>query len=150
MAAMAAAALAMGLGAASHAGAATVLITADHLATTSYKVNLGGTVDGNAFSQHNVYESPELFTVSVDGGPSESLLAFCVDIFHHFDNNSSPLTYETANVTHNSDSTFSGGGFALSNLVSGQIGYLASLGTHTSDAARLAGIQGAIWKTEYA
>lgn len=142
-------AIALGLGAASHAAAATVIITADHLASTSYKTVLGGTVDGAAFTPTTVYESPQVFTVSIDGGPSETMLAFCVDIFHHFPEGDVPLTYETASVTHNSHALLSGEGFGLSSLVSSEIGYLADIGQHTTNAARLAGIQGAIWRIEY-
>src|SRR4051794_22908035 len=76
-AALAVGALALGAGAASHAGAVPVLISHAHVVTKGYVVNLGGTVDGHAFSQHSVYESPDLFTVSVDGGPAEDMLAFC-------------------------------------------------------------------------
>src|SRR5207253_2120940 len=93
-AALAVGALTLGLGAASQAGAVPVLITHAQVVTKGYVVNLGGTIDGHAFSAHNVYESPDLFTVSVDGGPAEDFLAFCVDIFHHFDEHGTPVAYE--------------------------------------------------------
>jgi hypothetical protein len=146
---LAAAAAISALGLASAAGAATVLISADSLATSAYVVTLGGAVDGNAYGPQGVYESPDVLTVSVNGGPPEDILVFCVDIFHNFSSSTPPVTYTTAQVTHNSDSSASGGGTALSNLISGEIGYLAQLGQGTSDPARLAGIQGAIWQTEY-
>jgi len=130
------------------ASASTYAITADHLATSSYTTVLGGTVDGNPFGL-NVYESPDILTVSIDGGPSQDLLVFCVDIFHYFNSGTPPVTYFSSPVAANSDSPTSGGGVPLSSLISGEIGYLANLGGVTSDAERLAGIQGAIWQIEY-
>ena len=133
----------------SSASAANVHIVADQLATSSYTTQLGGTVDGNPFSL-NVYESPDYLTVSVDGGPQQTLLVFCVDIFHYFDGGTPPVDYVTGILTRNSDNAVSGAGTLLSNVISGEIGYLATLGLLTNDAERLSGIQGAIWKTEYA
>jgi hypothetical protein len=133
---------------ASSAMASTVLISADHLASTAYTTVLGGTVDGTAFNL-NVYESPDILTASFDGGPSEQLLVFCVDIFHYFDpNNTPPILYQTGLLTTDSSASNSGSGVALSPLISGEIGYLASL-YNGATAAQLAGIQGAIWLTEY-
>src|SRR5579871_4167225 len=106
---LAATAATAALGLATAANAATVLITADHLATSAYTVTLGGTVDGNAYSQ-GVYESPDVLTVSINGGLPQDILAFCVDIFHNFNSNTPPVTYTTSQVTHNSDSPASGGG----------------------------------------
>lgn len=142
-AAISAGALAM----AASAQAATVFISADHLATSDFITTLGGTVDGQAFNQA-VYESPDVLTASIDGGPNQDLLAFCVDIFHMFDSSTPPVTYQTGLLTGDSFGV-SGGGVPLSNLVSGQIGYLASLGQSAATAEDLAGIQGAIWLTEY-
>jgi hypothetical protein len=134
---------------ASSAMASTVLISADHLASTAYTTVLGGTVDGTAFDL-NVYESPDILTASLDGGPSEQLLVFCVDIFHGFDpDNTPPITYQTGLLTTDSSGSNSGTGVALSPLISGQIGYLASLYSSNMGAEALAGIQGAIWLTEY-
>src|SRR3954468_10174385 len=80
---------------AASAQASSVLISADHLATTAYTTVLGGTVDGTAFNL-NVYESPDVLTASFDGGPSQQLLVFCVDIFHFFDPaNTPPVLYQT-------------------------------------------------------
>jgi PEP-CTERM motif-containing protein len=149
-AALAAAASMAVVSAASHAAASTVLISAAHLATTDYTVTLAGMVDGAAFAPLDVYESPEVLTAAFDGGTPQTLLAFCVDIFHRFDDGAVPLTYETAAVDADSDSVESHGGQALSNVLSGELGYLAALGTTTADPARLAAIQGAIWETEYA
>src|SRR5947209_7719487 len=146
-AALAVGALTLAAGLASRASAMPVLIVGDHLATSDYVVDLGGTIDGHAFNLANVYESPDVFTI--DGGPDD-LLAFCVDIYHRFDPaHTPPVTYQARDITHNSHSTLSGNGFALSHLVSGEIGFLAGIGKSTSDAAKLAGIQGAIWKVEY-
>jgi hypothetical protein len=134
---------------ASSATAGTVLITADHLASTAYTTVLGGTVDGTAFDL-NVYESPDVLTASFDGGPSEQLLVFCVDIFHYFDPaNTPPITYQTGLLTTDSSGANSGTGVALSPVISGEIGYLASLYQANNTAEALAGIQGAIWLTEY-
>jgi hypothetical protein len=134
---------------AASAQASTVLISADHLASTAYTTVLGGTVDGHAFNL-NVYEAPDILTASFDGGPSEQLLVFCVDIFHFFDPaNTPPVTYQTGLLKTDSSGVNSGTGVALSPLISGEIGYLASLGNVGSSAADLAGIQGAIWLTEY-
>jgi hypothetical protein len=138
---------AMALAASAQAGA--VVINADHLATTAYTTVLGGTVDGKGFDL-NVYEAPDILTASFDGGPSEQLLVFCVDIFHFFDPASTPpVEYHTALLTTDSSTTPSGTGVALSPLISGQIGYLASLYSSNMGAEALAGIQGAIWLTEY-
>ena len=145
---LASAACVLAAGGASTASAATVLINSDHLATSSYTTNLGGTVDGNPFSA-DVYESPDVLNVSFNGGPSHDILAFCVDIFHNFNSSTPPVTYETAAVQNNSDSPASGGGTPLANLISGEIGYLADVGKTTSDPEHLAGIQGAIWQIEY-
>ena len=146
---VAAAAMAGALIAGSQASAATVYISADHLFTSSYVVTLGGTVDGNGFGPQGVYESPDVLTVSINGGLPHDILVFCVDIFHNFSSSTPPVTYETGPVVNNSHSPASGGGVALGNLISGQIGYLATLGQAISDPERLAGIQGAIWQTEY-
>jgi hypothetical protein len=137
---------AMALAASAQAG--TVLISADHLASTAYTTVLGGTVDGTLFNL-NVYEAPDIMTASFDGGPSEQLLVFCVDIFHFFDPATTPVLYHTAQLTTDSSTTPSGTGVALSPLISGQIGYLASLYSSNMGAEALAGIQGAIWLTEY-
>ena len=145
----AAAALTLALAGASQASASTVYISADHLYTSAYTVVLGGTVDGNPFSA-NVFESPDVLTVSIDNGAPQDILAFCVDIFHNFNSSTPPVTYVTSPVTNNSDSANSGGGPALSNVISGELGFLADLGKITSDPERMAGIQGAVWKTEYA
>jgi hypothetical protein len=134
---------------AASAQASSVLIIADHLATTAYTTVLGGTVDGTAFNL-NVYEAPDVLTASFDGGPSQQLLVFCVDIFHFFDPaNTPPILYQTGLLKTDSSGANSGTGVALSPLISGEIGYLASLGTINSSALDLAGIQGAIWLTEY-
>ena len=148
-AALAAAGLMATLSLGSPAAASTVLISAGHLATSAYTVTLAGTVDGVAFAPLDVYESPEIFTASYDGGAPRTLLAFCVDIFHRFDDGALPLTYQTAAVTTNSDGVDSHGGPDLGSVLSGELGYLAALGTTTTDPARLAAIQGAIWETEY-
>jgi hypothetical protein len=66
-----------------------------------------------------------------------------------FDSSTPPVTYETGQLTTDSSSTTSGNGVALSHVISGEIGYLASLGQLTTNADDLAGIQGAIWLTEY-
>jgi hypothetical protein len=136
---------------AASAQASAVHITADHLATYAYTTVLGGTVDGHDFNL-NVYESPDILTASFDDGPSKQLLVFCVDIFHFFDPaNTPPIEYETGLVTTDSGGAdgVSGHGFGLSKVTSGEIGYLASLYQTNMDAASLAGIQGAIWLTEY-
>jgi hypothetical protein len=138
---------AMALAASAQAG--TVLISADHLASTAYTTVLGGTVDGQGFNI-NVYEAPDILTASFDNAPSEQLLVFCVDIFHFFDPaNTPPVTYHTAPLTTDSSTTPSGTGRALTPLISGEIGYLASLYSTNMSADALAGIQGAIWLTEY-
>lgn len=134
---------------ASSSSAGIVQINSDQLATSSYVVNLGGTVDGTSFAPLSVYESPDVLNVSIDNAPPTDLLVFCVDVFHEFDSSSPPATYETALLQNNSDATTSGDGVALGNVVSGEIGYLADLGQATTDSARLAGIQGAIWEVEY-
>jgi len=134
---------------AASASAATVLITSGHVVTANYFVTLGGTVDGHAIHD-KAYESPDLLKVSFDGGPVESLLAFCADIFHDFTSLTPPVTYQTGPLDSNSDSLLSGDGAPLSHIISGEIGYLANLGQVTNDIDRLAGIQGAIWLTEYA
>jgi hypothetical protein len=144
--AAAAAVGAMALG--TSASASTVFISADHMVTGAYFVELGGTVDGNPFSL-KAFESPDILTVSYDGGPLQNILVFCVDVFHLFGPDVPPVTYETGELTNNSDSPLSGGGTPLSHVISGEIGYLASLGQSTNDADRLAAIQGAIWQTEY-
>lgn len=143
-----AAVAASALMAGSTASAASVFIAADHLATTNYVVHLGGTVNGNPFSAQ-VYESPDVLTASFDGGPLETLLVFCVDIFHLFDSQTPPITYETAQVTTDSSGALSGTGVPLSHLISGELGYLAGLANAGSTAEQLAAIQGAIWLTEY-
>ncbi|MGZ3402462.1 MAG: PEPxxWA-CTERM sorting domain-containing protein [Phenylobacterium sp.] len=148
--ALAASAAACALAASSPVCAATVLITADHLVTSSYVVTLGGAVGGNAFGPIQVYESPDVLTASIVGAAPVSLLAFCVDIFHQFDASTPPVTYETAPVVTNSDGATSGAGTALGHVLSGELGFLATLGSGTADPERLAGIQGAIWQTEYA
>jgi hypothetical protein len=135
---------------ASSAAASTVHISADHLATGSYITTIGGTIDGKVFGALSVYESPDIFTVSIDGGPSQDLLAFCVDIYHFFEpSHTPPVDYYTASLLNNSDAVLSGGGVALGSVLSGELGYLADLAKTTTDAGRLAGIQGAIWETEY-
>lgn len=144
-----AAALTFAASAGTAASASTVFISASQLVSTSYIVTLGGTVDGNPFGPMSVFEAPELLTASIDGGPNQSLLAFCVDIFHGFGSGTPPVTYQTQSVQFNSNSPASGGGTAVSSLVSGQVGYLASLGKTTNNTARLAGIQGAIWQALY-
>ncbi len=146
---LSASALGCALFGASQASAGTVAISADQLATTSYIVTLGGVVDGKTFNPLSVYESPDILTASFDGGAPVDVLVFCVDIFHTFDSSTPPVTYQTGFVTTDSDGTTSGTGVALSHVLSGELGYLADLGQATSDAARLAGIQGAIWETEY-
>ena len=147
--AIAATAAAVILGAGAQASAATVYISADHLYTSDYTVTLGGIVDGVAFGPQGVYESPDVLTVSINGGSPHDLLAFCVDIFHNFSSSTPPVTYMTDPVKEDSDSPASGGGPALGSVISGEIAYLADLGAVTSDAERMAGIQGAIWLTEY-
>jgi len=97
-------AAAVGAGAmalAASAQASTILISADHLATSAFVTTLGGTVDGQAFNT-TVYESPDVLTASFDGGPDQDLLAFCVDIFHTFDSSTPPVTYETGLLTTDS------------------------------------------------
>ena len=136
------------LGVASAANASIVVINSSSLASTAYTVHIGGTVDGNAVPYPDVYEAPEVMNISVDGGPAQDVLAFCVDLFHLW-TETTPVTYFTSPVSHNSDSPTSGGGTALSNEVSGEIGYLASLAAAASDASHLAAIQGAIWQIEY-
>jgi type 1 fimbria pilin len=131
------------------ASAATFAISADHLATTDYTVTLGGTVFGVSPPYANVYESPDILTVSIDGGPNVDLMVFCVDIFHLFNSNTPPVTYDSNLVTTNSDGAASGTGHALSHVVSGQIAFLAHLALTDHTAEQLAGIQGAIWQTEY-
>src|SRR5258708_22341131 len=83
------------------------------------------------------------------GGRDTQLLGFCGDIFHNFSSSTPPVTYVTSPVKNNSDSPASGGGPALGNVLSGELGYLADLGKTTADPARLAGIQGAVSQTEY-
>ena len=131
---------------AASAQAGDVLISADHLASYNYTTVLSGTVDGQAFNL-NVYESPDILTASFDDGATyKQLLVFCVDIFHFFDPaNTPPITYETGLLTRDSSPALT----PLSALVSGEIGYLASLYDTNMDAASLAGLQGAIWLTEY-
>ena len=142
------AATAGALALASSAMAGSVLISADHLASYAFTTVLGGTVDGTPFNL-NVYEAPDVLTASFDGGPPEQVIAFCVDIFHFFDPaNTPPILYHTDLLTTDSSGAVSGTGVALSPLISGEIGYLASL-YHGASAAQLAGIQGAIWLTEY-
>lgn len=143
-----AAAAAGALAISSGAVASTVFISATHLATSAYTTSLGGTVNGNPFSL-NVYESPDVITASFDGGPLQQLLVFCVDIFHYFDGSTPPVTYETGLLTTDSSGGLSGSGVALTPLISGEIGYLASLYDTAVTAEDLAGIQGAIWLTEY-
>jgi hypothetical protein len=134
---------------ASPAMASTVFISADHLATSAYTTTLGGTVDGTPFNL-GVYESPDILTASFDGGPSEQLLVFCVDIFHFFDPaHTPPITYQTGPLTTDSSGAQSGTGVPLTPLISGEIGFLASLYETNNSADALAGIQGAIWLTEY-
>lgn len=148
--AIAAAAAGLILGAGSQASAATVVITAEHLYTSDYTVTLAGVVDLALFGPQGVYESPEVLTVSINGGAPKDILAFCVDIFHNFGSGTAlPVTYMTDPVANDSDSPASGGGPALSHVISGEIAYLADLGKLTSDPNRMAGIQGAIWATEY-
>ncbi|THD59271.1 PEPxxWA-CTERM sorting domain-containing protein [Phenylobacterium sp.] len=146
---LSATALSCALWGASQASAGTVLITADHLATSSYVVTLGGVVDGKTFNPLSVYESPDVLTASINGAAPTSLLVFCVDIFHEFDSSTPPVTYQTGAVLTDSSGATSGAGVALGHVLSGELGFLADLGQATSDAARLAGIQGAIWETEY-
>jgi len=131
------------------ASAATFQISADHLATTDYTVTLGGTVFGVSPPYTNVYESPEILTVSIDGGPPVDLMAFCVDIFHQFSSSTPPVTYVSNLVTTDSDGVLSGTGHALTGVISGEIAYLAHLALSNTSAEDLAGIQGAIWLTEY-
>lgn len=134
---------------ASSAMASSVLISADHLASTTFTTILGGTVDATPFNL-NVYESPDILTASFDGGPPEQLLVFCVDIFHFFDPaNTPPITYQTGLLTTDSSGVVSGTGVPLTPLISGEIGYLASLYDTNNTADDWAGIQGAIWLTEY-
>jgi len=143
------AATAVLLGGASQVSAATVIINSSSLASTAYKVHIGGTVDGVSVPFPNVFESPELMNITVGGGPAEDIVAFCVDIFHQWSPTDAPATYVTDPVTHNSHSTAAGGGTIIPNLISGEIGYLAGLGQSIADRDRLAGIQGAIWAIEY-
>jgi len=132
------------------ASAATFDILADHLATSAYTVTLGGDIFGVSPPYTNVYESPDILKVSIDGGPPVDLMVFCVDIFHLFSSSTPPVTYESNLVDTNSDGAASGTGHALSHVVSGEIGYLAHLALTDNSAEQLAGIQGAIWQTEYA
>jgi hypothetical protein len=130
------------------AGAATVVINSSHI-IGSDTVHLTGTVDGDPLPYANVYEGPEAMNISIDGGPDQDIIAFCVDLFHLWPGAPPSQTYTTAPVEHDSDSAFSGDGHTLLNPVSGEIAFLANLGGGTSDVARLAGIQGAIWSLEY-
>lgn len=137
-----AAAAALGaLGLASSAGAATVIINSSHVIGTD-SVQISG---GAPYS--NVYEGPEAMNISIDGGPAQDITAFCVDLFHLW--TGAPQNYVTGPVTKDSHSILSGDGNLLPDPVSGEIGYLASIGQKTSDVERLAGIQGAIWSIEY-
>jgi hypothetical protein len=130
------------------AAAATVVINSSHV-IGSDTVHLTGTVDGDPLPYPNVYEGPEAMNVSIDGGPAQDIIAFCVDLFHLWPGAPPSQTYTTAPVEHDSDSAFSGDGHTLLDPISGEIGFLADIGAHTSDVQRLAGIQGAIWAVEY-
>ena len=130
-------------GLASSAGAATVVINSSHV-IGGYTVQISG---GAPYS--NVYEGPEAMNVSFNGGPAQDITAFCVDLFHLWTGAPPAQTYVTAPVTKDSHDYWSGDGNTLSDSVSGQIGFLAGMGQTTSDVARLAGIQGAIWSIEY-
>ncbi len=125
------------------ASAATVVINSSHV-IGGYTVHISG---GAPYA--DVLEGPEAMNISVDGGPSQDIIAFCVDLFHLWSGAPPAQTYVTAPVTHDSAGTYSGDGAILPDLISVQIGYLAQLGQTTSDIERLAGIQGAIWRIEY-
>jgi hypothetical protein len=136
-----AAAAAMAL--ASSASAATVVINSSHT-IGGYTTHISG---GAPYP--DVLEGPDAMNVSIDGGPDQDIIAFCVDLFHLWTGAPPSQTYTTAPVTHDSDGTYSGDGNLLPDLISGEIGYLAGIGQNTSDVERLAGIQGAIWQIEY-
>jgi hypothetical protein len=139
-----AAAAALGaLGLASSAGAVTVIINSSHL-IGGYTVHISG---GAPYP--DVYEGPEAMNVSIDGGPPQDIIAFCVDLYHLWTGAPPAQTYVTAPVTKDSNSILSGNGNILPDPVSGEIGYLAGIGQTTSNVERLAGIQGAIWSIEY-
>jgi hypothetical protein len=143
------------VGLASNAGAATVVINSSHVIGGD-TVSLTGTVgpSNTPLPYPNVMEGPEAMNISVDGGQPFDIVAFCVDLFHLWPGAPPSQTYETAPVTNDSNSPASGGGDALSDLISGEIGFLAqlaqSIDINTADGQhRLAGIQGAIWSIEY-
>jgi hypothetical protein len=129
------------LGSAASASAATVVINTSHT-IGGYQTHISG---GAPYP--DVLEGPEAMNITIDNGPSEDIIAFCVDLFHLW--TGAPQTYTTGEVTHDSASFYSGDGNVLPDLISGEIGYLAGIGQTTSDVERLAGIQGAIWQIEY-
>jgi hypothetical protein len=131
------------LGAATSASAATVVINTSHT-IGGYTTHISG---GAPYP--DVLEGPEAMNISVDGGPDQDIIAFCVDLFHLWSGAPPAQSYVTAPVTHDSDGPYSGDGAILPDLISGEIGYLAGIGQTTSDVERLAGIQGAIWQIEY-
>jgi len=137
------AAAAVALSLASSASAATVVINSSHV-IGGYTTHISG---GAPYP--DVMEGPEAMNISIDGGPAEDIIAFCVDLFHLWSGAPPVQTYTTAPVTHDSNGTYSGDGAVLSDLISGEIGYLTTIGQTTSDVERLAGIQGAIWQIEY-
>jgi hypothetical protein len=134
------------LGLASQASAATVVINSSH--------TIGGftTHIAGGAPYPDVLEGPEAMNITVGNGPSQDIIAFCVDLFHLW--TGAPQTYQTGDVATDSSGTQSGTGNPLSDLISGEIGFLAGLGqfvpVNTADGQdRLAGIQGAIWQIEY-
>src|ERR1043165_5817285 len=100
------------LGLASQANAATVVINSSHV-IGGYTTHISG---GALYP--DVMEGPEAMNVSIDGGPAQDLIAFCVDLFHLWNGAPPAVTYTTAPVTHDSNSTFSGDGNLLPDLIS--------------------------------
>ena len=156
--ALAGAALACGLAAASSAGATTYFLQSATMNTT-YRATIAGP-GVNA----TVYAAPIRFT-AYEGtsavGEASELLAFCVDIFHSISLGTLNLTYDdsfelTTNSNYNSSTVrFSGPAVPLSQAQLLQVGQLVNFGTDvwenmaagaTKDRL-LAGLQGAVWKT---
>jgi hypothetical protein len=115
-------------------------------------------VDVQSYNTLNVNGNNEIasaikLTVQGDSNP---VWVWCVDLDHNINiqTYSPPLVYMTGQVTTDSTGAKSGTGNPLTQMVSGEIQTLASIGSGlansaTPDAEKLTAIQGAIWEIEY-
>ena len=145
-------ALAAGLATAS-AGHAESIFLQSATMNTSYTAHIYSPPYPSAgYTDQYVYLAPMQFTAYDGVGPvgdSNNLLAFCVDIFHHIGLGAVNLQYDdTQPFTSDSASPST----ALTGAQKVQVGRLVNYGSllfgsgATDEAAKLAGLQGAIWQ----